>query len=196
MTSEPIAKIAAQLSRLPGIGVKSAQRLAYHIVSLPPEQVRELAVAIWEGRKSAKFCSVCGDITATDPCPLCADTRRRRDQICVVRDPRDIPSLEHMRGYKGLYHVLHGALSPIDGIGPSDIRIAELLERIKDGVSEVILATNPDVEGESTANYIAKLIRPTGVKVTRIAFGLPVGAELEYADDMSLSRAFEWRREM
>jgi recombination protein RecR len=189
-------RIASQLSRLPGIGPKSAQRLAYHILNLPLEQVRELATSIWEGRKSARTCSICGDLTANDPCPICSDKKRRADQICVVRDPRDVPALEHMHSYSGLYHVLHGAISPMDGIGPDDIRIRELMARLSADVEEVILATNPDVEGEATASYIARLIKPMGIKVTRIAYGLPVGADLEYADEMTLSRAFEGRREL
>ncbi|HML47478.1 MAG TPA: recombination mediator RecR, partial [Clostridia bacterium] len=142
------------------------------------------------------YCSVCGDFTAQDPCTLCADGRRRRDQICVVRDPRDVAALERMHSYEGLYHVLHGAISPMDGIGPEDIRIRELLARLSGDVQEVILATNPDIEGEATASYIARLLKPMGVKVTRIAHGLPVGGDLEYADEMTLAKAFEGRREI
>lgn len=196
MASEPIMKIASQLARLPGIGPKSAQRLAYHILNLPLDQVRELATSIWDGRKSARTCSVCGDLTAGDPCPICSDHRRDPRQICVVRDPRDVPAIEHMHSYAGLYHVLHGVLSPMDGIGPDDIRIRELMARLSQDVDEVILATNPDVEGEATASYIARLIKPMGIKVTRIAYGLPVGSDLEYADQMTLARAFEGRREI
>jgi recombination protein RecR len=196
MAAEPIAHMSAQLARLPGVGSKSARRLAYHILTLPLDQVRELATAIWDGRKSVRMCSICGDLTSVDPCPICANVKRRRDQICVVRDPRDVPAIERMHSYEGLYHVLHGALSPMDGVGPDDIRIRELMERLSGDVGEVILATNPDVEGEATASYIARLIKPMGVKVTRIARGLPVGSDLEYADEMTLSRAFEGRREV
>lgn len=196
MAAEPIARMASQLARLPGIGPKTALRLAYHIVTLPEDQVRELASALWQGRKSVRYCSVCGDFTAQDPCPLCADDKRRHDQICVVRDPRDVAALERMHSYEGLYHVLHGAISPMDGIGPEDIRIRELLARLSGDVQEVILATNPDIEGEATASYIARLLKPMGVKVTRIAHGLPVGGDLEYADEMTLAKAFEGRREI
>ena len=196
MAAEPIARMASQLARLPGIGPKSALRLAYHIVTLPEDQVRELASALWQGRKSVRYCSICGDFTAEDPCPLCADERRRQDQICVVRDPRDVAALERMHSYEGLYHVLHGAISPMDGVGPEDIRIRELLARLSGDVREVILATNPDIEGEATASYIARLLKPMGVKVTRIAHGLPVGGDLEYADEMTLAKAFEGRREI
>jgi recombination protein RecR len=196
MANEPLARMASQLARLPGIGPKSAQRLAYHIVTLPEEQVRELVTALWQGRKNIRYCAVCGDLTAEDPCPICQDMGRRREQICVVRDPRDVAALERMHGYRGLYHVLHGVISPMEGIGPEDIRVRELLARLADGVEEVILATNPDIEGEATASYLARLIKPVGVKVTRIAHGIPVGADLEYADEMTLSKAFEWRREI
>jgi len=194
---EPIARMAAQLARLPGIGPKTAHRLAYFIVAQPEEQVRELAAAIWQGRKSIRFCSVCGNYTAEDPCALCADPRRKNGILCVVRDPRDVASIERMRDYHGGYHVLHGTISPMEGVGPDDIRIRELLARLgQEEVREVILATNPDIEGEATASYIARLIKPLGVKVTRIAHGLPVGGDLEYADEVTLAKAIEARREM
>jgi len=194
---EPIARMAAQLARLPGIGPKTAHRLAYFIVAQPEEQVRELAAAIWQGRKSIRFCSVCGNYTAEDPCALCADHRRKNGLLCVVRDPRDVASIERMRDYHGGYHVLHGTISPMEGVGPDDIRIRELLARLgQEEVREVILATNPDIEGEATASYIARLIKPLGVKVTRIAHGLPVGGDLEYADEVTLAKAIEARREM
>ncbi|MDR1599815.1 MAG: recombination mediator RecR [Oscillospiraceae bacterium] len=196
MASEPIARMSTQLARLPGVGPKSAQRMAYHILQMPLDQARELASAIWDGRKSARLCSTCGDLTAADPCPICANPKRSRGLICVVRDPRDVSAIERMHSYEGLYHVLHGALSPMDGIGPGDIRIRELMERLTGEVEEVILATNPDVEGEATASYIARLIKPMGIKATRIARGLPVGSDLEYADEMTLSRAFEGRLEI
>ena len=152
---EPIARMAQQLSRLPGIGAKTAQRLAYHIVSLPEDQVHELASAIWQGRKAVKYCSICGNYTVEDPCPICADERRHNGVICVVRDPRDVAAMERMRDFKGCYHVLHGTISPMEGVGPEDIRIRELLARVgKEDIHEVILATNPDIEGEATASYI------------------------------------------
>ncbi|MCL2810429.1 MAG: recombination mediator RecR [Clostridia bacterium] len=194
---EPIARMAAQLARLPGIGPKTAHRLAYFIVAQPEEQVRELAAAIWQGRKSIRFCSVCGNYTAEDPCMLCADSGRKNGILCVVRDPRDVASIERMRDYHGGYHVLHGTISPMEGVGPDEIRIRELLARLaQEEIQEVILATNPDIEGEATATYIARLIKPLGIKVTRIAHGLPVGGDLEYADEVTLAKAIEARREM
>ena len=194
---EPIDRMATALSRLPGVGRKSAQRLAYHIASMPLEDVRELATVLWQGRKAIRYCSVCGNYTSGEICGICADSARHNGQICVVRDPRDVMAVERMHEYKGLYHVLHGTLSPMDGVGPEDIRIRELLERLQaGGVEEVILATNPDIEGEATATYIARLIKPLGVTVTRIAHGVPVGADLEYADEVTLSKAMEGRREL
>ena len=194
---EAIAKLVNQLSKLPGVGRKTAQRLAYHIIGLPEEQVRELAVSIFNGKKQIHFCSVCGNYTDTDLCAICSDSSRRRDIVCVVKDPRDVNAMERMREYNGLYHVLHGVISPMDGIGPDDIRIRELLSRLSDGeIREVVLATNPDVEGEATAAYISRLIKPMGVKVTRIAHGVPIGGELEYTDEVTLLRAFEGRREL
>lgn len=194
---EPIARMAQQLSRLPGIGAKSALRLAYHIVSLPEDQVHELAAAIWQGRKAVKYCSCCGNYTVEDPCPICSDERRRNGVLCVVKDPRDVAAMERMRDFKGTYHVLHGTISPMEGIGPEDIRIRELLARVgTEDVKEVILATNPDIEGEATASYIARLLKPMGILVTRIAHGLPVGGDLEYTDEVTLAKAIEGRREM
>lgn len=194
---EPIARMVSQLSRLPGIGQKSAQRLAYYIVGLPEEQVHELAASIWQGRKAVKYCSICGNYTAEDPCAICADERRHNGVLCVVRDPRDVAAMERMRDYRGGYHVLHGTISPMEGIGPEDIRIRELLERVgREDIQEVILATNPDIEGEATAAYIARLLKPMGVRVTRIAHGLPVGGDLEYTDEVTLAKAIEGRREM
>lgn len=194
---EPIARMAQQLSRLPGIGAKSALRLAYHIVSLPEDQVHELAAAIWQGRKAVKYCSLCGNYTVEDPCSICADERRRNGVLCVVRDPRDVAAMERMRDFKGTYHVLHGTISPMEGIGPEDIRIRELLARVgSEDIKEVILATNPDIEGEATASYIARLLKPMGILVTRIAHGLPVGGDLEYTDEVTLAKAIEGRREM
>ena len=196
-TVEPIARMAAQLARLPGIGQKSAQRLAYHIAGMPEQDVHDLAAAIWQGRRAVKYCSICGNYTVEDPCPICADESRHNGVLCVVRDPRDVAAMERMHDFHGRYHVLHGTLSPMDGIGPDDIRIRELLARLaKENVQEVILATNPDVEGEATATYIARLIKPMGIRVTRIAHGVPVGSDLEYADEVTLSKALEGRREM
>ena len=189
--------MVAQLSRLPSIGQKSAQRLAYHIISMPLEDVRELASALYQGRKAIRYCSVCGNYATEELCDVCADESRQNGQICVVRDPRDVAALERMRDFGGTYHVLHGTLSPMDGVGPDDIRIRELLSRLADGkVTEIILATNPDIEGEATASYIARLVKPMGVLVTRIAHGVPVGSDLEYADEITLSKAMEGRRQM
>lgn len=194
---EPIARMAAQLARLPGIGQKSAQRLAYHIAGMPEQDVHDLAAAIWQGRKSVHFCSICGNYTQGEVCSICSDEKRQNGQICVVRDPRDVAAMERVRDYQGRYHVLQGALSPMNGIGPDDIRIRELLQRLgSEKVEEVILATNPDIEGEATATYIARLIKPMGIRVTRIAHGVPVGSDLEYADEITLSKAMEGRREI
>ena len=194
---EAIAKLVNQLSKLPGVGRKTAQRLAYYIIGMPEDQVRELAVSIFNGKKQIHFCPVCGNYTDIDPCGICSDNRRRHDIVCVVKDPRDVNAMERMRDYNGLYHVLHGVISPMDGIGPDDIRIRELMSRLASGeIKEVVLATNPDVEGEATAAYISRLIKPMGIRVTRIAHGVPVGSDLEYADEITLSKAMEGRREM
>jgi len=193
---EPIAAMTLELSKLPGIGPKTAQRLAYHLASRPQEEVRALAVALWEGRKAIRFCDTCGNYATGELCPICADPERHNGQICVVRDPRDVAALERMHEYHGLYHVLHGTLSPMDGVGPDNIRIKELLARLASGdVTEVILATNPDVEGEATATYIARLLKPMGIRCTRIAHGVPVGGDLEYTDEVTLFKALEGRRE-
>ena len=196
-TVEPIARMAAQLARLPGIGQKSAQRLAYHIAGMPEQDVHDLAAAIWQGRKAVRFCAVCGNYTQNEICDICADEARQNGQICVVRDPRDVAAMERMRDYHGRYHVLHGVISPLNHVGPDDIKIRELLTRVGEGgVAEVIMATNPDTEGEATALYIARLLKPFGVKVTRLAYGIPVGGHLEFADDATLMRALEGRREL
>lgn len=196
-STDPIARMTLELSRLPGIGQKSAQRLAYHIASLPLDQVKELAAALWQGRKALRFCARCGNYTQDEYCAVCADEERRNGQICVVRDARDVAAIERMRDYKGLYHVLGGTLSPMNGIGPEDIRIKELLQRLStETVTEVILATNPDIEGEATAAYIARLVKPLGIKVSRISYGVPVGSDLEYADEVTLAKAMEGRREL
>lgn len=195
--ADPIARMVAQLSRLPGIGRKSAQRLAYFIASQPEEYAAALADALLTGRQEIQLCSRCGNYTTEDPCALCDDPKRQHDIICVVRDPRDVASIERMRDYRGEYHVLHGTISPMEGVGPEDIRIRELIERLADeDIQEVILATNPDIEGEATASYIARTIKPLGVRVTRLAHGMPVGGDLEYVDEVTLGRAFEGRREM
>ena len=192
---EPIARIQQQLARLPGIGSKSALRLAYHIASMPLDQADELASAIAEGRRSIRFCSICGNYTVQEPCPICSNPSRQNGLICVVKDPRDVAAIERMRDYHGVYHVLHGTISPMNGVGPNDIRIPELLTRVEKGhFNEVILATNPDIEGEATANYIAKLLKPYPVTVSRIAHGLPVGGNLEYTDEVTLAKAIEGRR--
>lgn len=194
---EPIQRMVSELARLPGIGQKTAQRLAYHIVGLPLEEVHALAAALWQGRKAIRYCERCGNYAAAELCTVCADPARANGQICVVRDPRDLAAMERMHDYHGLYHVLHGTLSPMDGVGPEDIRIKELIARLgTETVSEVILATNPDIEGEATAAYIARILKPMGVKCTRIAHGVPVGSDLEYADEVTLSKAMEGRREL
>jgi len=194
---EAIAKLVNQLSHLPGVGRKTAQRLAYYIVSQPEQNVRELAVTIFNAKKQVHFCPVCGNYTDVDPCRICTDSNRRHDIICVVKDPRDVNAFERMREYDGLYHVLHGVISPMEGVGPDDIRIRELMSRLASGeVKEVVLATNPDVEGEATAAYISRLIKPMGVTVSRIAHGVPVGGELEYTDEVTLLKSFEGRREL
>lgn len=195
--AQPIAQLVNQLSKLPGIGPKSAQRLAYHILGLPRQQADELAHAISNAREKIQQCERCFNFSEGPLCPVCADERRQNGIICVVQGPRDVLSLEKTREFKGRYHVLCGAISPMDGIGPDDIRIKELLPRLEaENVQEVILATSLDVEGEATALYIARLIKPLGVRVTRIAHGIPVGADLEYADETTLAKAIEGRREL
>lgn len=185
-----------QFRRLPGIGPKSAGRLAYHILKLDKKDVLALAAALTEAKEKIGYCSVCFNLTDADPCLICNSGKRDRSILCVVEDPKDVAAMERTREYRGLYHVLHGALSPLEGVGPDQIRIKELLARINESVAEIIAATNPDVEGEATAMYLAKLLKPLGVKVTRIAHGLPVGADLEYADEVTLFKALENRREM
>ncbi len=192
-----VARLIDQLSKLPGIGPKTAQRLAFYLLAAPPEVAADLAGSIAEARRSVRYCRVCGNFTDSDRCFVCSDGRRHTDLICVVERPRDIVAMEKARSFKGLYHVLHGAISPMDGVGPEQLRIRELISRLAGGgVKEVILATNPNVEGDATALYLAGLIRPLGIMVTRLAHGLPVGADLEYADQMTLGKALEGRREM
>jgi len=195
LTIEPIARLTTQLSRLPGIGQKTAQRLAYHILDMPVSQAQELAAAIVAAREKVKDCPICGTYTDVVPCPICSDDARDGSVLCVVCDAKDVLAMERTREFCGKYHVLHGVLSPVDGVGPSDIRINELIERVKaGGVKEVILATNPDVEGEATASYIARLLKPMGVACTRIAHGIPIGGNLEYTDEVTLAKAMEGRR--
>lgn len=199
MHIEPIQNLISRLARLPGIGTKSAQRLAYHILEMSDSSSRELAQAILTARENVHHCSVCGNYTDKPTCSICADNARSSNLICVVQDARDVFAIEKTREFKGKYHVLCGAISPMDGVGPDDIRIKELVDRIKseDSTSfEVILATNPDIEGEATAVYISRLLKPLGVKVTRIAHGIPIGGNLEYVDEMTLLKAVEGRREM
>ncbi|MCL2580263.1 MAG: recombination mediator RecR [Oscillospiraceae bacterium] len=193
----PLIKLIEQFERLPGIGRKSAQRLAFHVLDLSYERAEEFAQAILEAHKKIKKCAACQNLTEDEFCPICAGDDREAGVICVVEDPRDILAFERTREYKGLYHVLHGLISPMEGIGPEQLSIRELLARLSDGaVTEVIMATNPTVEGEATATYLARLLKPMGVKVTRLAYGIPVGASLEYADEVTLYRALEGRREI
>ena len=197
MYAAPVAKLIDEFEKLPGIGHKTAQRLAFHILGLTSDKAMNFARAIVEAKRTIKYCSVCGDLTDTDPCRVCGNEKRDRTIICVVESPRDVVAMERVREYKGLYHVLHGVISPMDGIGPDDINMKSLIKRVGGGeTKEVILATNPDVEGEATAMYLAKLIKPLGVKATRIAHGLPVGGDLEYADEVTLAKSLEGRREI
>ncbi len=195
--AKPLSRLIAELSKLPGIGGKTAQRLAFHILSLSEEEARALADAITQAKTSLHYCSVCGNLTDVDPCPICSDKGRDGGTICVVESPRDVSALERLREYNGLYHVLHGSISPMDGIDPEDINLRSLIVRLQENeVKELILATNPNIEGEATAMYIARLVKPAGIKVTRIAHGIPVGGDLEYADEVTLSKAMEGRREL
>lgn len=194
---EPLQKLIDEFCRFPGIGPKTAQRLSFFLLSRPREEAVSLAKAVIEAKDKLRFCSQCGCLTEKDPCRYCSDPRREQKLFCVVQEPRDVLRLEQTGHYRGLYHVLHGALSPLDGLGPEELRLPQLIERLSQKeAGELILATNPNVEGDATAAYIARLVKPLNVKVTRIAFGLPVGGDLEYADDLTLSRALEGRREM
>ena len=196
-TARPISRLIEEFNKLPGVGPKTAQRLAYHLLQAPPERSRDLADAVLGIKENLRLCSVCLNITDTDPCGICADETRDVTKVCVVEEPIDILPLERTRKFRGLYHVLHGVISPGDGIKPEDLRIRELLERLgRTGITEVILATNPNVEGEATSMYIQRLISPLGIRVTRLARGLPFGGDLEYADAVTLSRALEGRQEM
>ena len=193
----PIANLIDQFSRLPGIGRKTAQRLAFYVLDMDDVDAEKLSHSILEAKEKIRFCSICCNLTEQDPCNLCSDTSRDRSIICVVEGAKDVIAMERSREYKGDYHILHGVISPMDNIGPKDIKVVELLNRLADGVvEEIILATNPTVEGEATALYLSKLIKPLGVKVTRIAHGIPVGGDLEYFDEVTLTKAIENRREL
>ena len=193
----PLVLLAEQFAKLPGIGMKSAQRLAYHVMEMSPKEAKDFADAIVNVHKTVHLCKECQNFTDKELCPVCGDIRRDHTTICVVENPKDVTAFERTKEYKGVYHVLHGLISPIDGITPDKLKIKELLARINGGkISEVIMATNPNLEGETTAMYISKLIKPFGVNVTRIAHGVPVGGELEFADEVTLSKALKWRVEL
>lgn len=190
-------KMIDALKRLPGVGPKSAQRLAFYILEIPESEVLELTMAITEAKKTIKHCNICFNISDKDPCEICSDLSRDRSVICVVEEPKDLIAIERSRSFRGIYHVLGGAISPLDGLGPDSLRITELIERIKGlNMSEAVLAMNPTTEGEVTASYLSGILRPLGVKVTRIAYGLPMGGDLDYVDELTLSKSFEGRREV
>lgn len=194
---EPIAKLIDAFSRLPGVGPKTAGRLAFHVLRMKEEDVLDFAKSLVSVKRNLSYCTVCCNITDLDPCRICQDKSRDSSVICVVQEPKDLVAMERTKEFRGYYHVLHGALSPMAGIGPDEIRIADLLKRLGDEtVQELILATNPNLEGEATANYLSRLVKPFGLRVTRIAHGLPVGGDLEYADEVTLSKALEGRREL
>ena len=193
--AKPLEKLISELGRLPGIGRTTAQRLAFHILSMEDDECRELTDSITNAKREMKYCSVCGNLTDSDPCSICADKTRDMTTICVVESPRDVFAIERIREYNGLYHVLHGSISAIDGIGPEDLNIRSLIIRLQESdVEEVVLATNPNIEGEATAMYLARLIKPSGIKVTRIAHGIPIGGDLEFTDEATLMKAYEGRR--
>ena len=194
---EPISRLIDSFMKLPGIGPKTAARLAFFVLTMKEDTVSSFAKALIDAKRNLMYCSKCGHITDIDPCHICQDQQRNPSMICVVQDPKDVIAMEKMRDYNGLYHVLHGAISPMDGVGPEDINVASLLTRLHDErVQELILATNPTIEGEATAMYISRLVKPSGIRTTRIAHGLPVGGDLEYADEVTLSKALEGRREL
>ncbi|NLG87294.1 MAG: recombination protein RecR [Firmicutes bacterium] len=194
---EPMGRLIAELRKLPGIGPRTAQRLAFHILDISQEEAQRLIDAITEAREKVRHCSICGNLATEDPCVLCNSPGRDRSLICVVQDPRDVVAMEKTHEYKGLYHVLGGVISPMEGIGPNELRVKELINRLQDGtVKEVVLATDLNAEGEVTATYLARLIKPLGIKTTRLAHGLPVGGDLEYADEVTLAKALEGRREL
>lgn len=195
--SKPLAELISELSKLPGIGGKSAQRLAFHILGMEEKNVEKLANTLKNAKKEMVFCSECGNFTDKDPCVICEDPKRDRKTICVVESPKDVFAMERIKEYQGIYHVLHGVISPMDGIGPEDINLKKLFIRLQNNdVDEVILATNPNIEGEATAMYIARLLKPSGIKASRIANGIPVGGDLEYADEVTLFKALEGRRKL
>lgn len=191
-----LTALIEEFEKMPGIGHKSAVRLAFHMMNVPEEKARRFAEAVLSARSSVRLCTGCQNLTDGELCPICSDPRRDRSLICVVESPKDLAAMEKTREYNGLYHVLHGAISPIDGVGPEDIKIKELMSRMTPEVAEVIMATNPTVEGEATAMYLSRLIKPMGIKTTRIAHGIPVGGDIEFADEMTLARAMEGRREI
>ena len=193
---DPLVRLIEELQRLPGVGPKGAQRLAFHVLKTPRDDVDRLADAMRDVKEQVTYCSICSNITDVDPCAFCSSADRDQHVICVVEEPQNVAAIEKTREFRGVYHVLMGALSPLRGIGPDDLKIAGLLRRVSDGASEVILATNPNVEGEATAIYLARLLKPLGVKVTRIAMGVPVGSDLEYADEITMHKALEGRREV
>jgi recombination protein RecR len=194
---EPIARLIDSFSKLPGIGPKTASRLAFHVLRMKEEDVINFAKALVDVKRNLTYCSICCNITDTDPCRVCSDQTRDRSMICVVQEAKDVIAMERTKEFHGMYHVLHGAISPMEGIGPDDIKVAELLKRLADDeVQELILATNPNIEGEATAMYLSRLVKPFHLKVTRIAHGLPVGGDLEYADEVTLTKALEGRREL
>jgi recombination protein RecR len=191
-----VSKLIEEFAKFPGVGGKSAQRMAFHVLNMPKERAASLSEAILAAQRNVRYCTVCCNLTDADACVICAGAERDASVIMVVEDPRDMAAYEKTREFKGTYHILHGAISPMDGVGPNDLKIKELVSRLTPDVAEVILATNPNVEGEATAMYISRLIKPLGVKVTRIAHGVPVGGDLEYVDEVTLSRALEGRREL
>lgn len=195
---KPLNRLINEFSKLPGIGGKTAQRLAFHVLSLNTPEVESLANAIWDAKQNLRYCSVCGNLTDRDPCSICSDPQRDPKVICVVESPQDVLAMERIREFNGRYHVLHGTISPVEGIGPGDINLKSLIVRLQKEpeVEEVIIATNPNIEGEATAMYISRLLKPSGIRVTRIAHGIPVGGDLEYADEVTLLKAMEGRREI
>lgn len=195
--AKPLSKLINEFAKLPGIGGKTAQRLAFHVLSLEEDEAMALANAIIDAKKTMKYCSICGNLTDEDPCKICSDKSRDQSVICVVESPKDVMAMEKIKEFKGLYHVLHGAISPMEGIGPEDINLKSLIVRLQENdVDEIILATNPNIEGEATAMYIARLVKPSGIKVSRIAHGIPVGGDLEYTDEITLLKAMEGRKEL
>lgn len=195
--AKPLAELISELEKLPGVGPKSAQRLAYHLLRTPEHQTDRLAEVIVAAKRKLSFCVLCQNVSEHEQCEICRDGRRHRDTVCVVAEPKDLTAMERIHEYRGMYHVLHGLLSPMDGVGPEQLRVKELLGRLADGeIQEIILATNPTIEGDATALYLAKLLKPLGIRVTRLAHGMPIGGELDYADAATLLSALEYRREM